>query len=407
MSGLSRRRSQRSKFSFFTACSIGMEPLEPRELLSASHHPANYGSNYGHQKSGPTQVLNTIEFSQAPAAVQTGLDTLATADNLTDPAATQSVSLDNVDGVETYSVTINGTGSVTTLTVDENGNPVTAPTMSETTWASLGTSDAAAAAEIGAIATALNLTAPSSTSDIKVTTYSDGIAIYSVRLFSTTAKGFGGKLISVDGSGNPVGDQVLPFDVIPTAIQNALNSNAPSGATALASTSTQNVTVQTADGVTTYSTNYVVSGTSDVVTVNSSGQLTGLPTFSTTEFQDIPTAAQTELQTLANDYGVTGTVSATQSVKVYTESGGTAIYAVTLSASGTGHSGATFTYAITIASDENGNPTTLPGENGGNGFGGPGGMGGGCDEGILDGNVGFGFGFGFGFGAGPSDLFIG
>jgi hypothetical protein len=392
-----RRRKDRTQFFFATACAMGIEPLEGRQMLSASHHHVTSPVS---DDRGYSQVLNTIEFSQAPTAVQTGLDTLATGENLTDPTATQTVKLDNVDGVETYSVTIDGTGSVTTLTVDENGNPVTKPTLSTTTYGTLsgtGTgSDSAAATEISSIATALDLNAPTTATTVQVTTYSDGITTYSVKLSSASGhRHFGKTQVSVDGSGNPVGNQNLPFDVIPATIQTALNSNAPTGATDIATTSTQNVSVATADGVTTYSVNFDVSGTNTAVTVNSSGELTSLPSYSTTEFSDIPSAAQTELQTLANDYGVTGTISATQKIEVYTESDGTAIYAAKLSASGSNSHGNSFMYAITIAVDEDGNPTTLPGGN--NGRGGGGGGGGGCDGNILDGSFGF----------GPSELFLG
>ncbi|HUB24656.1 MAG TPA: hypothetical protein VL992_04435 [Tepidisphaeraceae bacterium] len=391
-----RRRRDRVKFFFATACNMGIEPLEGRQLLSAAHHHATPVESTG----GFSQVLNSIEFSQTPAAVQTGLDTLAADDNLTAPTATQTVKLDNIDGVETYSLTIDGTGTATTLTVDENGNPVTKPALSKTTFGTLsGTgvgSDSAAATEISAIATALDLNAPSSSTVVKVTTYSDGIVTYSVNLTGATGHHHqAATTISVDGDGNPVGNQTLPFDVIPTAIQNALNSNAPSGATDIASTSTENVKVETADGVTTYSVNFDVSGTNTTVTVNSSGQLTSLPSYSTTEFSDIPTAAQTELQTLATDYGVTGTISATQKIEVYTESNGTVVYAAKLSASGTNSHGNSFMYAITIAVDEDGNPTTIPGGTNGRGSGGGGGEG--CDGDVLDGSFGF----------GPSELFLG
>jgi hypothetical protein len=357
-----------------------LEPLEDRRLLSASFHHGQIGGSGNEQG----QILNTIEFSQAPTAVQTGLDALATADSLADPGATQSVKLDDVDGVEIYSVTITGTGTTSTLTVDENGNPVTAPTKSKTTWGTLdgtGTgSDAAAAAEISAIASALNLTAPASTTVVHVTTYSDGITIYSVNLIASTGRHAQSTEITVDGTGNPVGNQKLPFDVIPATIQEALNTNAPTGATAIATTSTQTVNVKTADGVTTYSTKFTVSGTTTTVTVNSSGELTSLPGQSTTEFQDLPTAAQTEIQTLATDYGVSETISDTQSVDVYTESSGTVIYSVTLDATGTDDSGNAYTFALTVSVDEDGNPTTLPGDANG---GGP--DGGGCDGGDMGG----------------------
>jgi hypothetical protein len=92
-----------------------IETLEGRRLLSASAHAAlAEAALTGH----------TIEFSQAPAAVQTGLDALATKDGVTAPTSSQTVFLSNINGVERYSVDIVGTGTDTVLTVRQNGNPV-------------------------------------------------------------------------------------------------------------------------------------------------------------------------------------------------------------------------------------------------------------------------------------------
>ena len=362
------------------AVSAMFEPLEDRRLLSASwggfgggpHGRGGFGGELGGRRD------NTIAFSLAPAPVQTGLDNLATADGLTDPTSTTTVTLNNVNGVETYSVTLNATGTVSKLTVDQLGDAVTAPTQSTTTWATLdgtGTgSDAAAAAEITAIATALSLTAPASTDTVNVTTTSAGAVTYSIHLSSSstsTTWGFSfGSDISVDSAGNPVGNQRLPFSVIPTAIQTAINSHAPTGATALAATSTQNVDVQTTDGVVTYSTTFTVTGVQTTVTVDAAGALTSLPTTTTTTFSALSSAVQTELQTLATADGVTTAIAANQSINVLTETTGTIIYSATLSATGTGRDGNSFTFDVTIAVDSSGNPTTLPRDGGGFGFGG-------------------------------------
>jgi hypothetical protein len=345
-----------------------IEILEGRRMLSASAHAAFGGGGHGGHSA-------TIEFSQAPAAVQTGLDNLATADGLTDPTSTQTVYLSNVNGVERYSVDINGTGTQSILTVNQNGVAVTAPTTSATTFGALGTSDSAAATEITAIASALSLTAPASTTVVHVTTTSGGAITYSVHLASSTT-GTKGATIAVDSNGNPVGNQTLPFDVLATAIQNGLNTNAPSGATALASTSTQNVKVQTLNGVTTYSTTFTVSGTTTTVTVNSAGTLTSLPSTTSTTFSALPTVAQTELQTLATADGYTGTISSSATISAYDEANGTTIYTITLPVTKTGSDGtSTYTINLTLSVDELGNPTVLPG---GGDFGGGDG---GCDSG--------------------------
>jgi hypothetical protein len=328
---------------------VGMERLEGRQLLSGSH--AGFG--FGRHGAEP---VTTIAFSLAPAAVQTGLDALATTDKLTAPTATTTVRLGNANGVETYSVTLTATGTVSRLTVDAAGAPVTAPTQTTTTFAALGTSDAAAAAEISAIATALSLTAPASTATVHVTTPSAGAATYSIVLTATTGWGRG-VAVMVDAAGNPVGNQSLPASVIPAAILAGLNSAAPTGATALTATSTQRVRIATADGVTTYSTTFTTTGTRTTVTVNGAGTATSLPSSTTSTFGVAPAAVQAELQSLATADGYSGAIPSTQSTTVYSESNGTTLYGVTLTVTTTTASGtATRTFVV----DASGNPTTLP-----------------------------------------------
>jgi hypothetical protein len=344
-------------FSTQPVSKVVLEDLEGRQLLSGSHHHG--GGHHGGHGGGGEQI-SSITFSQAPAAVQSGLDALAATDNVTAPTATQLVYLGNKNGIETYTVDITGTGTDTKLTVDVTGTPVTAPTRSTTTFGAIA--NTAVTNEINAIATALGLTAATSTTSVDVTTPSGGTSVYSVHLASATTTGrhHRGGTITVDANGNPVGNQRLPFSVIPTTIQNALNANAPAGATALASTSTQLATIRTENGVTTYSVTFTATGTTTTVTVNAAGVLTSLPTRTTTDFQSIPSAAQTELQTLATADGVTGTITSTQTVSAYNEGNGTTIYTVTLSATT-----ASGTRTISISVDQNGNPTTPPGRGGG------------------------------------------
>jgi hypothetical protein len=336
---------------------VMFEGLEGRQLLSGSHH---HGGHHHGGGGGGGEQASTITFSQAPTAVQSGLDALAATDNLTAPASTDTVYLGNRGGVETYTLDITGTGTDTKLTVDVAGTPVTAPTRTTTTFGAIN--NTAVTNEINAIATALGLTAAASTDTVNVTTPAVGSSVYSIHLAnaSTTGRHHRGGTISVDASGNPVGNQSPPFSVIPSTIQNALNANAPSGATALASDSTQNVRVRTENGITTYSVTFAATGVTTTVTVNAAGQLTSLPTRTSTDFQSIPTAAQTELQTLATADGVTGTISTTQAVSAYNEGNGTTIYTVTLSAATT--SGGTRTIAISV--DQAGNPTVQPGHGG-------------------------------------------
>ncbi|HUB27286.1 MAG TPA: hypothetical protein VL992_17815, partial [Tepidisphaeraceae bacterium] len=254
-----------------------------------------------------------------------------------------------------------------------NGTAVTAPTTSSTTFGSLTT---IVANEFDAIASALSLTAPSSTTNVAVLTPSDGTAIYTINLSSSS--GHAKTPISVDANGNPVGNEVVPFSTLPTALQQQFITDAPSGVT-LTSASTKPVQVAYVDGVQTYTVVFKTVGTTTTITLNGSGALTSLPSQSVTEFSDIPAAAQTELQTLATADGA-GTISTTQKVKAFTEANGTTIYTVRIKTT----SGDT---TLTISSDEDGNATVPPQDGPGPGGpppggpgGGPGGMPGGCGQ---------------------------
>lgn len=378
-----RKRKDVSKrvFSDRAVPAFMLEPLEDRRLLSGSQQ----GFGGGH-------AASTILFSQAPAAVQTGLEALATTDGLTAPtsASTDTVYLRNVNGVETYTLDITSTGTTTQLTVNQKGNPVTAPANSTTTFGAI--SNTAVTSEISAIATALSLTAPTSTQSVKVSTPANGVATYTIRL-AGSATGFRGATISVDANGNPVGNESIPLSTLPTAIQNGLTSNAPAGATALTSSSL--VRVATNNGVTTYSATYAATGTQTVVTVDATGALADLPSTSSTTFGAIPQAAQTELQTLATADGVTTAISTSQTVTVYDEANGTTIYSVTVTAPSS--SGSTQTYNLTLSVDANGNPTVPP-QGGGRDGGGCGIFGG--SGFVSSGSSGSNFG-------GFSDLFLG
>ena len=197
---------------------VMFEGLEGRQFLSGSHHHG--GGHHGHHGGGGGEQASTITFSQAPTAVQSGLDALAATDNLTAPASTDTVYLGNRSGVETYTLDITGTGTDTKITVDVAGNPVTAPTHTTTTFGAIN--NTAVTNEINAIATALGLTAAASTDTVNVSTPAVGSSVYSIHLASasttTTGRHHRGGVISVDASGNPVGNQSLPFSVIPTTI---------------------------------------------------------------------------------------------------------------------------------------------------------------------------------------------
>ena len=219
--------------------SLAIESLENRLLFHGGFGFGGGGGGFGgggFGDGGFGQNLNTIEFSQAPAGVQTGLEHLATTDGLTPPTSTstQTVFLGNRNGVETYTIDLTSTGTQSALTVDQNGNPVTAPTNGTTTY---GTLPPAVTTEASTIATALSLSVPASTANVQVSTPAGGTSVYTIHLVRSTSSTstsamarFGGRTVTINANGNPVGNQNLPFSVIPAAIQTALNNNRPTGA---------------------------------------------------------------------------------------------------------------------------------------------------------------------------------
>ena len=331
---------------------VGLEPLEHRQLLSATPVGGH------HDGGGGRPAQDTVAFSLLPATIQTGLTTLDTTDTLTDATP---VALGNQDGVETYTATVRSTGTVSRLTVDAAGQPVTAPTQSTATVADL---PAAAAAEVTAIAAATGLTAPTDATTVHVTTTAAGVVTYSVALATddttaTDARHGRPSAVMVDAAGNPVGNQRLPLSVFATAVQDALTAAAPTGATALTDTST--VDVRTTGGLTTYSVRYTVDGTDTTVTVDTTGAAVAAAATSTALFSAIPAAAQAEIQAIATAKGA-GTVAADQSVDVNTPAGGgVTLYAVKLTTDLTDSTdgGDRPAPGVTIVVDASGNPTTL------------------------------------------------
>jgi len=334
------------------------EALENRELLSAAHSLISHG--YDFSRFIP-HVASSIQYGQAPGAVQTGLTTLATNESTAAPTTTSTITLGNHNGTETYTTTVTGTGTSSQITVDQNGNPVTAPTVTNTTFGAI--TNTAVTTEITAIATALNLTAPDASASVTVITPASGPVVYVISLSpaassSTHHRFTPSTTVSVDDAGDPVGNQTLPLSVFSSAIQTGLTAAAPAGATALSPTSL--VTVRTLDGQTTYSATFHATGIVTTVTVNAAGSLTNLPSTSVVTFSTLDSTVQTALQTLAADEGFTGTIDGTQNVTAYDEGNGTIVYSVRVSITVTTDSGATYTYSLTVSVDQNGNPTVPP-----------------------------------------------
>jgi hypothetical protein len=90
-----RNRPPTSRKDLERSLAVTWERLESRQLLSANvldHH----GLGERHDDHGPS---DTIEFNQTPAAVQTGLTSLASTDAVTAPVASSTIHLGNVGGV--------------------------------------------------------------------------------------------------------------------------------------------------------------------------------------------------------------------------------------------------------------------------------------------------------------------
>jgi len=343
---------------------LPVEALEGRKLLSGSfdHELFPFSAPSGH--SG-----NTIQFDQTPSLVQGELDNLATNGGFTAPdptTSTQTVFLRNSNGVETYTMSFGTTFPRTWYTVDANGHQVVAPVITSETFQTLTTNNPLSAAEITAIAAAKNLTPPTDTTNVQVITPTGGSSTFVVSLDSATSDGWFRHEtdIPVDSAGNPVGNQNLPFNVIPSLIQGGLNGLVPTGGTTYDPTaSTQPVFVRTQNGLTTYSVVFTVADTPTKVTVDAGGNVAKLPAFSQTTYSLLPGPAFNELQTLATADGVTTPIASSQAVTQYTENNGTPTVLYTVRLPGTPVTtpwGNTYTPYITITVDQLGNPTTIP-----------------------------------------------
>ncbi len=327
--------------------------MEGVHLGRSNSQDVSIGNDFGHGHGGHHGFFHaTITFDQAPALVQTGLTSLANTDGVTPPTGTDTLRLGNKDGVETYAFDSGETNSP--LVVDKAGVAVTEPTQTDTTFDSVGI--AAVTDEFNAIAAARNLTAPAAGDNVSVVTDSSGHSVYSIHL-SAGSSGSGhhhhhGLDVSVDQNGNPTGNQVVPFSVFFNAIHTGLNDNTPVGATALSATS--KIRVTTEDGYTVYSATFRGTGIRTTISVDSTGALHDTPFVDHITFADITSSAATsELQTLANADGFTGTIDGSTDVRAYNEGNGTIVYALKVDVTDSNSD----THSLRLAVDQDGNPT--------------------------------------------------
>jgi hypothetical protein len=261
-------------FSFF-------EPLEDRRMLSvsATAHAKHAHSHHTHHSSvvaastTSTGTSTTSPSTTTYSGLQTSdvaayneLTSLATADSQT-ISSTQTVYIRPVNSTTTYYTVVltPSTGTTIKLTSDENGNPVTAPTSSTTTFGAV--TDTAATTELTSLASALNLTAPASTDNVTVRT-ANGLTTYSVSLAPTSGTGHN-VTVTVDAAGNPAGHMTIPFSALSSTIAGGLTKLATADSQTIAAT--QNVRVATAGGTTTYTVRLVGSGQTFEYTVDTTG----------------------------------------------------------------------------------------------------------------------------------------
>lgn len=337
-----------------------MESLEPRLVFAAGGSGGAAGTN---------QIVTTIQFDLAPAAVQAGLGALAISSGLRAPSSTsnQLIRLGNSAGLETFTLDIKGSGGKIKLTVDKEGQRVTPPVKSTMTWAALNSSQPAAASQIARIVSEMRLSSPRSGANVQVSTDHTGQSTFTMTLkplssggrSSSSASTRESLTISVNQAGNPVGEASLPFSVFSDAIQIGINALAPAGQ-ALFSNSTQLVSVRTLYGSTSYSTIFTSPGRMTKVTVNAAGAPTTLPSKSTDLFFNASFGAQLGMAALANALGYVGDISATAPIGVFHEGQGQSVYTMTLPVSTTLPNGRAVNYFITISVDQDGNPTVMP-----------------------------------------------
>ncbi len=339
-----------------------IEALEPRLVFAAALG--------GSSPPAINQIVSTIQFDLAPAAVREGLGALALSSGFRDPAtnANQFIRLGNYSGLETFTLDIRGAGSKLSLTVDKNGQRFTPPVKSTTTWSALNTSQPAAAAQISRMILEMRLSPLRSGSSIQVSTDHLGQSTYTVSLKSlstTTGRSRGAQsssesiTVSVNQAGNPVGEAMLPFSVFSDAIQIGINALAPAGQ-ALFSNSTQLVRVRTLYSATSYTTSFTSPGRVTTVTVNAAGAPTTLPSKSGDVFFNASFNAQLGLSALASALGYVGDISATTPIYVFNEGQGQSVYTVKLPINKTMPNGRSVNYFITISVDQDGNPTVMP-----------------------------------------------
>lgn len=294
----------------------------------------------GPPTTGTGTTFSTTTFSALETtdlAAYTELNSAATADGLT--IASAQLVMVKTNGTGTfYSVDINSASQRAQFTVNAAGTLVASKTT--TTFGAL--TNAGVTAELTALAADFNLTAPTSSTTVYVA-FSNGNTIYSVSL--ANSKGRGQQLISVDADGNPAGNMKIPFNALTSAASTELDTLA--GDFSLTISSTQNVYVSTAKGVTTYTVDLTSNGETYMFTVNTAGTLVS-STVPQTFGSITDTAVTTELTTLASALKLTAPTSASV-VYVTTNSSGST-YSLTLTNS-TGHG-----HPTTLTVDSNGNP---------------------------------------------------
>jgi hypothetical protein len=228
-----------------------------------------------------TALEGEIQFGDAPAAVQTGLQTLATGGTIPDTQLVRIRTRPGATATSIYSTTVELNNTATTIAVNQDGTAVTifgggdfghghdhggggfdghGGGVADRTTVDYSTIPSAA--QIGLQKLATGVTLPD-TQQIDQATLADGTVVYS------TVVTINGRLvrIAVDASGSFRNGEITFADA-PTVVQTALQALA--GTTALLDTQTVRIDTER-DGTTVYSTGVTLNGVATRIAVDSIG----------------------------------------------------------------------------------------------------------------------------------------
>lgn len=268
-----------------------------------------------------------IQFADAPAAVQSGLQAQDTAGTIAD---TQLVQIHTGRGGTTtykvYSTTITVSGKATTIAVDETGTTIARGHQGDGAQDTVDFSTTPSAVQTGLSALSQGTTIAAD-QQIHVFTARDGTSIYSTFL---NINGTGDR-IAVDASGNPLEGRIA-FSAAPAAVKTGLQALDTAGTIP----GSQLVEIHSFfNGNAIYSTTVTLNNEAMTIAVDSSGAsiTQGGKIFgsqSTVAYSAAPAAVKTGLSALSEGT----TIDPAQVLNVFARSDGTSVYSTILSVNG-------------------------------------------------------------------------